>query len=283
MKIAFVTDTGTGKDPSYWQERGIHCFPLQIEYNGNSYDEYVTIPYKKVISNLHEQVLMKTSLPKLGLIEDTFSKLKEEGCDAVFCVPICKGLSSTFQSLEMVANQVGLKFYGVDCYVTAVVQDRMIEIAKEMIEKGHTPEEAIQRLERIAASCETVLLCDDLQHMKRGGRLTPAAAILGGLLKIKPVLYLDKGTKGRVDVMAKVRTMTKAQDKVIEFIKSRGVTSDYTFIVAHVDVLDAAVDYAQKIQKSFEGAKVKIIDLVSAVGIHTGLGCLALQVFDENA
>ncbi|MBB5185002.1 DegV family protein with EDD domain [Faecalicoccus acidiformans] len=283
MKIAFVTDTGTGKDPAYWQERGIHCFPLQIEYNGNSYDEYVTIPYKKVISNLHEQVLMKTSLPKLGLIEDTFSKLKEEGCDAVFCVPICKGLSSTFQSLEMVANQVGLKFYGVDCYVTAVVQDRMIEIAKEMIEKGHTPEEAIQRLERIAASCETVLLCDDLQHMKRGGRLTPAAAMLGGLLKIKPVLYLDKGTKGRVDVMAKVRTMTKAQDKVIEFIKSRGVTSDYTFIVAHVDVLDAAVDYAQKIQKSFEGAKVKIIDLVSAVGIHTGLGCLALQVFDENA
>lgn len=283
MKIAFVTDTGTGKDPAYWQERGIHCFPLQIEYNGNSYDEYVTIPYKKVISNLHEQVLMKTSLPKLGLIEDTFSKLKEEGCDAVFCVPICKGLSSTFQSLEMVANHVGLKFYGVDCYVTAVVQDRMIEIAKEMIEKGHTPEEAIQRLERIAASCETVLLCDDLQHMKRGGRLTPAAAILGGLLKIKPVLYLDKGTKGRVDVMAKVRTMTKAQDKVIEFIKSRGVTSDYTFIVAHVDVLDAAVDYAQKIQKSFEGAKVKIIDLVSAVGIHTGLGCLALQVFDENA
>ena len=111
---------------------------------------------------------MKTSLPKLGLIEDTFSKLKEEGCDAVFCVPICKGLSSTFQSLEMVANQVGLKFYGVDCYVTAVVQDRMIEIAKEMIEKGHSPEEAIQRLERIAASCETVLLCDDLQHMKRG-------------------------------------------------------------------------------------------------------------------
>ena len=283
MQIAFVTDTGTGKDPAYWQERGIHCFPLQIEYNGNSYDEYVTIPYKKVISNLHEQFLMKTSLPKLGVIEDTFAKLKEEGYEAVFCVPICKGLSSTFQSLEMVAHQVGLKFYGVDCYVTAVVQDRMFEIAKAMIEKGHTPEEAIARLERIAASCETVLLCDDLQHMKRGGRLTPAAAMLGGLLKIKPVLYLDKGTKGRVDVMAKVRTMTKAQDKVIEFIKSRGVTSDYTFIVAHVDVLDAAVDYAQKIQRSFDGAKIKIIDLVSAVGIHTGLGCLALQVFNENA
>ncbi|WP_297236960.1 DegV family protein [uncultured Faecalicoccus sp.] len=283
MKIAFVTDTGTGKDPSYWEEKGIHCFPLQIEYNGNSYDEFVSIPYSKVIENLHNEVLMKTSLPKLGVIEDCFARLKEEGYDAVFCVPICKGLSSTYDSLEMIANQVGLQFYGVDCYVTAVVQTRMIEIAKEMIESGASIEETIQRLERIAESCETILLCDDLQHMKRGGRLTPAAAVLGGLLKIKPILYLDKGTKGRVDVMAKVRTMSKAQDRVIKFIQDKGVQSNYTFIVAHVDVIDAAVDYAQKIQRSFEGAKVKIIDLVSVVGIHTGLGCLALQVFNENA
>lgn len=283
MKIAFVTDTGTGHDPDYWKERGIYCLPLQIEYNGNSYDEYVTILYAKVIENLHEQVLMKTSLPKPGLMEDLFEDLKKEGYDAVFCVPICKGLSSTYDTLEMMAKEADLQFYGVDCYVTAVVQGRMIEIAKEMIESGHTIEETIARLERIAQSCETILLCDDLQHMKRGGRLTPTAAVLGGLLKIKPVLYLDKKTKGRVDVLAKVRTMSKAQDRVIEFIKEKGVLSDFTFIVAHVDVLDAAVDYAQKIQKTFDGAKVKIIDLVSAVGIHTGLGCLALQVFNENA
>lgn len=283
MKIAFVTDTGTGKEPSYWEEKGIYCLPLQIEYNGNSYDEYVTIPYEKVIENLHEKVLMKTSLPKPGLMADLFSKLKEDGYDAVFCVPICKGLSSTYDTLEMMAKEAGLTFYGVDCYVTAVVQARMIEIAKEMIESGKTIDETIVKLQRIADSCETLLLCDDLQHMKRGGRLTPTAAVLGGLLKIKPVLYLDQKTKGRVDVLAKVRTMSKAQDKVIDFIKEKGVLSDFTFIVAHVDVLDAAVDYAQKIQKSFDGAKVKIIDLVSAVGIHTGLGCLALQVFNENA
>ena len=98
MKIAFVTDTGTGHDPYYCKERGIYCLPLQIEYNGNSYDEYVTIPYAKVIENLHEQVLMKTSLPKPGLMEDLFEDLKKEGYDAVFCVPICKGLSSTYDT-----------------------------------------------------------------------------------------------------------------------------------------------------------------------------------------
>lgn len=281
MKVAFVTDSGTGIQPSQMKEEGIYSLPLQIECEGVSYDEYETIPYSKVIENLHEQKLMKTSLPKLGKIEDTFEEIKAAGYDTVFCVPICKGLSGTLDAMEMIANQVGLKFYGVDCYVTAVVQRRMIEIAKEMFETGKTMEEIIERLDKIADSCETVLLCDDLQHMKRGGRLTPMAATLGGLLKIKPVLHINKETQGKVDVMDKVRTMSKAQDKVIQHLLDLGVNKDYTLIVAHVDVLEEAKKYAAKIEAKIQDGKVEIIDLVSAVGIHTGLGCLAVQAFNE--
>ena len=83
------------------------------------------------------------------------------------------------------------------------------------------------------------------------------------------------------DVLDKVRTMKRAQDRVIKHLKELDVNSDYTFIVAHVDALEAAKEYAQKIESQIEGAKVKVINLVSAVGIHTGLGCLALQVFNE--
>lgn len=282
MKVAFVTDSGTGIAPSKMMEKGIYSLPLQIECEGVSYDEYETIAYSTVIENLHAQKLMKTSLPKLGKIQDMFEEIKNQGYDAVFCVPICKGLSGTMDAMEMIANQVGLKFYGVDCYVTAVLQERMIEIAKEMYEANVTVEKIMERLERMAETCETVLLCDDLQHMKRGGRLTPMAATLGGLLKIKPVLHINKDTAGKVDVMDKVRTMSKAQDKVIEHLRNIGVNKDYTMIVAHVDVAKAAKEYATKIESRIEGSKVKIIDLVSAVGIHTGLGCLAVQVFNEN-
>ena len=220
--------------------------------------------------------------PLCGATKDMFEEIKNQGYDAVFCVPICKGLSGTMDAMEMIANQVGLKFYGVDCYVTAVLQERMIEIAKEMYEANVTVEKIMERLERMAETCETVLLCDDLQHMKRGGRLTPMAATLGGLLKIKPVLHINKDTAGKVDVMDKVRTMSKAQDKVIEHLRNIGVNKDYTMVVAHVDVAKAAKEYAAKIESRIEGSKVKIIDLVSAVGIHTGLGCLAVQVFNEN-
>ena len=261
MKVAFVTDSGTGIAPSKMMEKGIYSLPLQIECEGVSYDEYETIAYSTVIENLHAQKLMKTSLPKLGKIQDMFEEIKNKGYDAVFCVPICKGLSGTMDAMEMIANQVGLKFYGVDCYVTAVLQERMIEIAKEMYEANVTVEKIMERLERMAETW---------------------AATLGGLLKIKPVLHINKDTAGKVDVMDKVRTMSKAQDKVIEHLRNIGVNKDYTMVVAHVDVAKAAKEYAAKIESRIEGSKVKIIDLVSAVGIHTGLGCLAVQVFNEN-
>lgn len=281
MKLAFVTDSGCGVAPSLMKEKGIYSLSLQIEYDGISYDEYETISYSKVIENLHNQVLMKTSLPRLATIQDVFEEIKNDGYDGVFCVPICSGLSGTLNAMEMMANQVGLQFYGVDCFVTAVVQRRMIEIAKEMYDAGNDVEVIIERLNKIVDSCHTLLLCDDLQHMKRGGRLTPMAATLGGLLKIKPILYINKDTGGKVDVMDKVRTMTKAQDKVINYLIEKGVTSDYKLIVAHVDALGEAKKYASKIEEKI-GGSVEVIDLVSAVGIHTGLGCLALQVFKES-
>ena len=99
MKVAFVTDSGTGIAPSKMMEKGIYSLPLQIECEGISYDEYETIAYSTVIENLHAQKLMKTSLPKLGKIQDMFEEIKNKGYDAVFCVPICKGLSGTMDAM----------------------------------------------------------------------------------------------------------------------------------------------------------------------------------------
>ena len=78
MKIAFVTDTGTGQHPDYWEEKGIYCLPLQITCDGESKDEYTEITYSEVIQKLHEKKVLKTSLPSLGKIQDCFEKLKNE-------------------------------------------------------------------------------------------------------------------------------------------------------------------------------------------------------------
>ena len=280
MKVAFVTDSGSGKSVEEWKKEGIFSLPLQIEVDGKCYEEFETIQISDIIRDLHNQKIMKTSLPKLGEIEDMFEDIKQQGYDLIFTVPICSGLSSTLNTMEMAANTVGIDFVGVDCYSTAVVQTYMIHRAKELYEAGQTVEQITNVLKEMAKSCKTLLLCDDLQHMKRGGRLTPMAAALGGLLKIKPILYLEESTNGRVDVFDKVRTMKKAESRVIDYLLESGVDKGYKLVLAHVDALEEAKEYAARIEEKIEGSRVEIIDLVSTVSVHTGLGCLALQAFD---
>ncbi|WP_288876160.1 DegV family protein [uncultured Allobaculum sp.] len=280
MKLAFVTDSGTGFSSEYWKKHGIYSVPLQITEGQNTYDEFEDISYAQVIDNLHQQKLMKTSQPSLGKIEDLFEQLKKDGYEGVFCVPICRGLSGTLNAMESAAHQMDLAFYGFDCGTTAVTQSHCIITAKTMYEQGKSIEEIMEKLEQIAGNCDTFVLCDDLQHMRRGGRLTATAAALGGLLKIKPILHVNRKTEGRVDAVDKVRTMSRAQDRTISLLKDMGTNKDYDFTVAHVDSLESAKAFARKIKENFDGATVRVIDLVSAVGIHTGLNCLAVQVFD---
>lgn len=284
MKVAFVTDSGTGYSKEYWKEKGIYSLPLQIEYDGNSYDEEETITKEQVVQNLKDKKVMKTSLPKLGYIQDLFEQLKKDGYDTVFAVPICKGLSGTMDAMEMIANQEGLSFIGFNCYSTAVLQAFCIETAKKMYDEGKSIDDILAHLEKVSKGADTILLVDDLQNMKRGGRLTPMAAALGGLLRIKPVLHINDETEGKVDVLAKVRTASKAQEYVINrLVDERGVNKDWDITVAHEGAPEAAKAYAEKIESKIDGAKVNIIDLISTVGTHTGLGCLAVQAFDPKA
>ena len=105
MKIAFVTDTGTGQHPDNWKEKRNYCHPLQITCDEESKDEYTEITYSEVIKKLHEKKVLRTSLPSLGKIEDCFKELNNEGYDTIFAVPICRVLSGTLDSMEMIANQ----------------------------------------------------------------------------------------------------------------------------------------------------------------------------------
>lgn len=281
-KIAFVTDSGTGFSTEYWKKEGIYSLPLQIDVDGQSLQDCENIDPAKVVQFLKEQKPMKTSLPSLGEIEDLFESLKEQGYTGIFAVPICPGLSGTMNAMELAARNVGIEFTGFDTGSTAVLQAYCIRMAKKMYEAGKSFPEIIEFLNKVCDKSDTILLADDLQHMKRGGRLTASAALLGGLLKIKPVLHDNRATGGKVDVMAKVRTMSKAQNYVIDHLKEMGVGPGWDVTIAHVGVPQPAEEYAEKIKNAIPGITYRIIDLISAVAIHTGLGCLAVQVFDPQ-
>lgn len=281
MKIAFVTDSGTGKDVQTLARDGIFSVPLQVSYDNKNFHDLEDITLDEIYALMKDGHMLTTSLPSLGKIEEVFQSLKEQGYEMIFAVPICSGLSGTINAMRMCAEDLGLPFVYVDCHVTAVVQEYMIKMAKRLAEAGNDIPAIQESLQRVVDTTNTLLLPNDLQHLKRGGRLTPLAATLGGLLKIKPILKINQETSGKIDVVDKVRTMHKAMDKAIELMQADGVDASYDITVAHADDEAEAIVLQDKLREAFPDADHHMIKLVDVVGVHTGRGCQAIQYFKK--
>ena len=282
MKIDYISDTGTGRNPKYFQDKNIFCLPLQITCDNKNYQDMEELTNDDLLSLLKEKKVMTTSLPSIGRIDDLMEKLKAENYDLIIAVPICNGLSSTISTLEASALNHGLKIHCIDTYVTAVVEEYLICHIKKWLENKIDIETIKSNIEKVINSCNTLILPSDMQHLKRGGRLNSSAALLAGLLKIVPILKINKDTNGKIDVLDKVRTYQKALNKTIETIKNDiKDQKNYLITIAHVDCFNKAKEVEELMQKAIPNASIQIIKLCNVVSVHTGLNCIAIQYFQQ--
>lgn len=279
MKIAFVTDSGIGKTAAEMAADGIISLPLQISVDGRSLQDMEDIDKDQLITLLQQQKAMATSLPALGRIQECFEKLKAEGYELIFAVPICSGLSGTISAMQTTAAQLDLPIITIDTHVTAVIQEYLIRTAKQMAEAGASMEDIQAACQQVIDTTNTLILPSDMQHLKRGGRLTPLAATLAGLLKIKPILEINQRTMGRIDVKEKVRTYTRALERAVQIMKEDSIDEHYSITVAHVDAPQTAEQLAAILRRTFPKSEVQIIKLVNVVAVHTGLNTQAIQYF----
>lgn len=282
MKIAYITDSGTGSSIDEMAKDKIFAVPLQIEVEGKNYFDLETIKNSDVINNLKTDKKMSTSLPSMGLIDELFAKIKKENFDKVIAVPICSGLSGTINAFKLSADNHGITFDYLDCYVTAEVQKYLIKYLKEAIsDKDINEEIAFKNAKEVIKSCNTILIPDDLKHLSKSGRLTPLAAGVGNFFNIKPILKINEETSGKIDVIDKVRTFKKAMQKVLEIMMNDIDNKDYEIYIAHVDNPILAKEFETLIKPYFNENAIKIIELCNPVAIHTGIGCLAIQYFKK--
>lgn len=283
MKIAFITDSSCGVHPDILKEKGIISLPLQIILPDQEEGmlDFVDAPLEKIYAFIEEGKMMSTSIPPLGLIEKTFKELKSEGYEGVFCIPINPGLSSCFNALRLCAEEVGLEYIHVDVHTTALIQYYSITRAKEMYDEGLPIEEIKKRIQEMADDGLTFVIPNDLDHLKKGGRLTPLAATLAGLLKIKPVLKIDASCDGKIDVFDKIRTFSKAIDRVVNELKNKGIDDQYILAVAHSKGMEHALMTKQKLKEAFPNHQIEIVPLVSVIAVHTGLDAIGIQAFKK--
>lgn len=276
MKVAVVTDSACGMSHLNIKMDGLYMLPLQITDGENNYFEGENITNDQCYQMMFMGKHMKSSQPSFGRIQELFTELKKD-YDHIYAVPLGKGLSSTLNTMELVAKEVDVPFTGMDCYSMANIELVCAVTARQLFDQGKSIEEVDKVLHDMAEHSITLIMAEDLKLFAKNGRTTALAATIGGFLNIKPVLVIRKETEGRIDILEKLRTVHKAFHFIVDEFEKFGVNEEYEFCIGHAWSKEYAELLESMIVERFPNSKLYVTDLICSGGVNAGLGCVATQ------
>lgn len=281
MKIAVVTDSNSGITQAQAKEMGVAVLPMPFMIDGETYYEDITLTREQFYQRLKDNADIATSQPTPDSILKMWDKLLKE-YDQIIHIPMSSGLSGSCSTAMMLAGEDEYegKVFVVDNRRISVTQYQSVKDAQMLAAMGMDGTQIKKRLEETAADSVIFITVDTLKYLKKGGRITPAAAALGTLLKIKPVLII-LGEK--LDSFAKVRTMKQAKTMMMNAIQKEldGRLHDSEcrnchLAIAHTDNEEAALEFKKEVEERFPNADVYMAPLSLSIACHIGPGSLAV-------
>ena len=281
MKIAVVTDSNSGITQAQAKEMGVAVLPMPFMIDGETYYEDITLTREQFYQRLKDNADIATSQPTPDSIMKMWDKLLKE-YDQIIHIPMSSGLSGSCSTAMMLAGEDEYegKVFVVDNRRISVTQYQSVKDAQMLAAMGMDGTQIKKRLEETAADSVIFITVDTLKYLKKGGRITPAAAALGTLLKIKPVLII-LGEK--LDSFAKARTMKQAKTMMMNAIQKEldGRLHDSEcrnchLAIAHTDNEEAALEFKKEVEERFPNADVYMAPLSLSIACHIGPGSLAV-------
>ncbi|MCZ0717504.1 DegV family protein [Aerococcus kribbianus] len=216
MSIAIVTDSTSYLDQNYIDAHKITILPLTTTFSDGTYVEGQDISpeefYQKM-TNLNE--IPTSSQPSSGVITEKLNALSQD-YDHLLVITISSGISGTAQTIQALSQSItDAQVHVIDSQLTCLPQAFMVEKAVDMVAASAEIDDILAALEEQRQHIEAYFIVDDLQHLAKGGRLSQAGALMGGLLKIKPLLYFKDG---KIEVFDKIRTSKKAAGRILEML-----------------------------------------------------------------
>lgn len=283
MKIAIVTDSNSGITQSQAGELGIFVLPMPFMINGETFEEDINLTQEEFYKRQAEDADISTSQPSPQDVTDLWDKLLAEGYEQIVHIPMSSGLSGSCQTARMLADDYEGKVFVVNNQRISVTQRQSALDAKELAEAGFNGEQIFEILERVKMESSIYITVDTLKFLKKGGRITPAAAALGTLLRIKPVLQIQ-GEK--LDSFSKVRTTKQARTTMLaaaeKDLKDRFADPEAEntwMLVAHTQNDEMAAEFAKEIEEHYPKAgAVYRAPLSLSIACHIGPGSLAVAM-----
>lgn len=280
MKIAVMTDSTAYIPEDVRKEHNIHLVPLSVVFGEESYREEIDITTEEFYEKMRNaKELPTTSQPSIGVVTEKLEELAKE-YDAVVSIHLSSGISGTYQAVVSAGEMVdSIKVYAYDSELSCMAQGFYTIEAAEMAKAGKSVEEILARLDEMKQSMRAYFMVDDLTNLHKGGRLSGAQALVGGLLQIKPVLhFVDK----KIVPFEKIRTRKKAIQRIFGMLEedaAKGKNLRVVFI--HGNDEPSAKELQEKFLEKYSETETYISYFGPVIGTHLGEGALGICWYEK--
>ena len=281
-KIAVVTDSNSGITQTQAKDyQGLYVIPMPFTIGGEEYFEDINLTQQEFYQKLLSNEDISTSQPSIGGIVELWENLLKE-YDEVVHIPMSSALSMSCETAKNFAKQFDGKVQVVDNHAISVTLKESVFDALKIAKKGVAAKEIKELIEENRKNSSIYIMVSTLKYLKKGGRITPAAAAIGTLLKIKPVLQIQGG---KLDQYAKVLNEKAARTKMIDAIKKDLETRFKDFVkkgqirlyIAHTNCQEKAEAFAEEIRQKIPKVPLTYVDPLSlSIACHIGDGALAI-------
>lgn len=281
QRVALVTDSTASLSAEVAEKHGIHVVPLQVVVGGKVYEEGVDreATPEFVARALKAWVPVSTSRATPAAMLETYERLAEAGAEEIVSIHLSSDMSATFESAQLAADRSPAPVRLLDSRQVGIATGFAVLAAAEALAEGADAEHAVAAARACAEGSDSLFFVDTLDYLRRGGRIGPAAALLGTALAVKPLLRM---VEGRIANVEKVRTAGRALSRLADLAVATAGERQVRVAVAHLDNEDRARALADqlttRLTQNLGGREVEVDEVGAVIGAHTGPGLVGVAL-----
>ncbi|MEK4629867.1 DegV family protein [Solibacillus sp. FSL R7-0682] len=275
MKTAIVTDSTAYLTQEEREKYNINMIPLCVNIEGTIYDEEIDITASEFYDRVRgAKEFPKTTQPPIGKFVELYENLAKEYEDIV-TIHLSSGISGTFQGAVQAGDMVeNVNLFAFDTEVACYVQAMYAKEAAKLAQKGASGQEIMAHLEALQDTMNAYFIVDDLSHLQRGGRLSAAAALIGGLLQVKPILHFqDKVIVPFEKIRTRKKAMRKVEEQLIAAIEKHG---SLQATIIHANCEEEAREWMNTLAATYPTVDFTLSYFGPVIGTHLGEGAIAV-------
>jgi DegV family protein with EDD domain len=271
-KVALITDSACDLPQEIIQEHSIRVLPLKIIYGDHEYSDRVDIQPEEVYSKMPQKI-PTTSMPCLGEIKHLFEEIKEQGFEKVLAIHLSSGLSGTFETVKMWAQEVkGMHIEVFDSKVLGIALGMQVWAAAKDIASGLDFQKIMDNVRELRSKVRIYFVLETLDYLRKGGRIGRVEAALGSLLQIKPIISCD--AEGEYYTVCKARGRANSIEKLIHLVEEAAAKGPIKLAIAHGGAYEEAMKVKERLRHLPNVKEIIFGQISPALGVHTGPGLI---------